>query len=118
MEVVQREFEEVLPSNTSYKQVVERLVQHVEVKPYGGVAVHVLTPKNFNPATAGSVLIYVHGGAYVLCSARSTYIDCAVLANATGLRVYSIDYRLAPQHPFPAGLDDCVTAYRDHCEDG
>ena len=84
----------------------------MEVKQYGGVDVHVLTPKNVNPANSESLLIYVHGGGYVLFSAASTYVDCAVLAHQTGLRVYSIDYRLAPQHPFPAGLDDCVAAYR------
>ena len=36
----------------------------------------------------------------------------APVANLTGVRVYCVKYRLAPEHPYPAALDDCVTAYR------
>ena len=88
-----------------------------EIKKYGGVEVHVLTPKRVNPQHADKAMIWIHGGGYVFNSARCTYQSCLPLADLTGLEVYSIEYRLAPQHPYPAGLDDCVTAYRGILEE-
>ncbi len=57
-------------------------------------------------------LLYLHGGAYIFGSA-STHRRLAVkLAEDNGLTAYSVDYRLAPEHPFPAAIDDCLTAYQ------
>ena len=77
-----------------------------------GVPVHVITPKRLRKADADKALIHIHGGGYTLYSSESTYFITATMADWTGLRVYCIDYRLAPEHPFPAGLDDCLAAYR------
>ena len=78
----------------------------------GSVDVHIITPKKFNPANKDKALIHIHGGGFCLYSAKSTYAECMPLADLTGLRVYSIDYRIAPQYLFPTGLNDCVDAYR------
>ncbi|GGU76043.1 alpha/beta hydrolase [Lentzea flava] len=59
----------------------------------------------------GTVL-YFHGGAYVLGSARSSLGIVADLARRSRTRVSTIDYRLAPEHPAPAAIDDAVRAYR------
>ncbi|MFF4020748.1 alpha/beta hydrolase [Streptomyces sp. NPDC001843] len=59
----------------------------------------------------GTVL-YFHGGAYVLGSARSSLGIVADLARRSQTRVITIDYRLAPEHPAPAATDDAVRAYR------
>ncbi len=56
-------------------------------------------------------LLYIHGGAWVFCSPATHRAMVAQLALAAGVKALSIDYRLAPEHPFPAGLDDCVAAY-------
>lgn len=61
--------------------------------------------------SAGTVL-YFHGGAYVLGSARSSLGIVADLARRSRTRVITIDYRLAPEHPAPAATDDAVRAYR------
>ena len=53
-------------------------------------------------------LVYLHGGAYTAGSLRSHRALSARIALATGCRVLAVDYRLAPEHPFPAGLEDCV----------
>jgi epsilon-lactone hydrolase len=62
-------------------------------------------------ATDGAVL-YLHGGAYVFCSPRTHRVLTSRLAVDTGLPVLAPRYRLAPEHPFPAALDDALAAYR------
>lgn len=57
------------------------------------------------------VVFFVHGGAYQLGSARTYRGLAARVAVRTGCEVISIDYRLAPEHPFPAAFDDVVQAY-------
>lgn len=65
------------------------------------------------PAGAGdAVLLYLHGGGYVIGSPRSHRHLVAAIAGAAGLRALVPEYRLAPEHPFPAALDDAVAAYR------
>lgn len=58
------------------------------------------------------VILYIHGSAYVICSARTHRGLTARLSSATGLPVFTLDYRLAPEHPFPAAADDLESAYR------
>ncbi len=67
-----------------------------------------LTPPG---ARADAVLFYLHGGGYVIGSPRSHRHLAAALARAAGTRALLLDYRLAPEHPFPAALDDAVAAY-------
>ena len=59
-----------------------------------------------------AAVLYIHGGGYVSCSRRTHRPITTALARRTGIPVFSIDYRLAPEHPFPAALDDVVAAYR------
>ena len=58
-----------------------------------------------------NVIVYIHGGGFVLGSAAAGKGYCATLAKYSGYRVVDIDYRLAPEHPFPAGFTDCLKAY-------
>ncbi|MBU3030562.1 alpha/beta hydrolase [Paracoccus marinaquae] len=60
----------------------------------------------------GPALLYFHGGGHVMGSIRSHDGICRALAGDGGLRVISYDYRLAPEHPFPAGIEDCIAAFR------
>ncbi|MGI8460644.1 MAG: alpha/beta hydrolase [Solirubrobacterales bacterium] len=73
----------------------------------GGVAAETLTPAG----AAGSIL-YIHGGAFFQGSPRVQRPAPAGLALGAGARAYAPRYRLAPEHPFPAALDDCLAAYR------
>lgn len=61
---------------------------------------------------ADLVMLHIHGGGYVAGSAEGARDLTARLCRAGRLRALSIDYRLAPESPFPAGLEDCVQAYR------
>lgn len=73
-----------------------------------------VTPKDFDD----NVVLYLHGGGYVSCSAATHRPITAALARLTGSRVFSVDYRLAPEHRFPAAADDVVAAYRWLLEQG
>jgi acetyl esterase/lipase len=57
-------------------------------------------------------LLYLHGGAYIFGSANTHRRLVAKLAEDNGLTAYSVDYRLAPEHPFPAAIEDALTAYQ------
>lgn len=63
-------------------------------------------------ASRDNTLVYLHGGAYVGCSPRTHRRLTAALSHATGMRVLVPDYRLAPEHPFPAAVEDAVAVYR------
>jgi monoterpene epsilon-lactone hydrolase len=63
-------------------------------------------------ADPSSVILYLHGGGYVICSLESHRHLVAEVGRATGARTLAIDYRLAPEHPFPAPVEDTVAAYR------
>lgn len=69
-------------------------------------------------AEANRVILYLHGGGYVLGSIASHRGLAANLSKATQGRVLLIDYRLAPEHPFPAAVEDATTAYRWLVKDG
>ncbi|MEE3327563.1 MAG: alpha/beta hydrolase [Myxococcota bacterium] len=66
----------------------------------------------------GRVLLYFHGGGYVLGSIATHRAMVAQIAAEAGVRALIIDYRLAPEHPFPAAVEDAVAAYRFLLDDG
>lgn len=75
----------------------------------GEVPVRVYTPSG---AETHPVLVYFHGGAFFLGSLNTHDHVARELANATGCTVVSVGYRRAPEHAFPAGLDDCYAVVR------
>jgi acetyl esterase len=56
------------------------------------------------------VLVFLHGGGFVICDLDTHDATCRILANEARATVISVDYRLAPEHPFPGPLDDCFDA--------
>ena len=57
-----------------------------------------------------AALLWLHGGGYVMGSAQQDDALCHRFSRALGLTVASVDYRLAPEHPYPAPLEDCYSA--------
>lgn len=75
--------------------------------PAGDLAVRVYTPEGDGPFPG---LVFFHGGGFVLCSLDTHDGTCRSLANAAGCVVVSVDYRLAPEHPYPSAPEDCYAA--------
>lgn len=63
-------------------------------------------------ARGRGTVLYFHGGGWVVGSLESADSACRFIAAESGLEVIAVDYRLAPEHPFPAGLEDAIDAYR------
>lgn len=91
----------------SAKSRPHRGVQAILVEA-GGVPAEWLIPAG---APDEGVLLYFHGGAWFMGSTDTHRMLVSSLALASGVRALSINYRLAPEHPFPAGLEDCLAAY-------
>jgi monoterpene epsilon-lactone hydrolase len=75
----------------------------------GGVPAEWIAAPGVNHA---AVMLYLHGGGYVLGSMRTHRVMLAHLARASGCKVLGLEYRLAPETPFPAPVDDTLAAYR------
>lgn len=78
--------------------------------PAGEVPVRIYHPLDTEADTCLPVLIYFHGGGFVLCDLDSHDSCCRRLANGIGAIVVSVDYRLAPEHPYPAAVEDAWAA--------
>jgi len=85
-------------------------VRDIEIDgPGGPIPVRVYTPQGTTPLP---LLVYLHGGGWTIGSIESFDTVVRALANASGAIAASVGYRLAPENPFPAGLDDALAAVR------
>ena len=96
---------------------VHTIADHTAPGPAGDVPVRVYSPAGEGPFP---LLVWIHGGGWVLGSVEESDPVARGLSVAADCVVASIEYRLAPEHPFPAGLEDCWAALRwcvDHADD-
>jgi len=75
--------------------------------PAGSIPIRVYTPEGSGPFP---VLVFFHGGGWVICDLDSHDGPCRALTNKAGCVTVSVDYRLAPENKFPAGVEDCFAA--------
>jgi acetyl esterase/lipase len=87
----------------------------VEPATVGGIAGFWLRLPNARP---GARILYIHGGGYVLGSAQALTNFAGQIAARVGADTFVPEYRLAPEHPFPAAIDDAVAAYRGLLAEG
>lgn len=94
-----------------------RKAKDVEIEEAGIAGLHA---EWYRPphALAGKVFLYLHGGAYALGSCDSHRALATRIASAANVVTVLPEYRLAPENPFPAGLQDCVAAYRALLDQG
>jgi monoterpene epsilon-lactone hydrolase len=77
-----------------------------------GVKAHILTPEVIPPENQNRLLIHIHGGCYVNNPGESDTTEGVMMAGFGGCKVISVDYRMAPDHVFPAALDDVMTVWK------
>lgn len=96
---------------TAGSTALDERAQVREAEAPEGVRVILAEPRQ---RVAGPIpaVLFLHGGGFVLGSAETELAGAAMLAAELGAVVASVDYRLAPEHPFPAALDDCMAALR------
>ena len=104
---------------TSFDQLMAYVPvpQDVEQAPVtlGGVTgIGVITPG----AATSNVVLYLHGGVYVIGSAATSVALVGDIARRVRARVIALDYRLAPEHPYPAAVEDVQAAYRELLDQG
>ncbi|GAA4399144.1 hypothetical protein GCM10023168_06030 [Fodinibacter luteus] len=78
----------------------------------GDTPVDVIVYRPAGRATPSGALVWIHGGGLVIGDVEGYHETCSGLAADLGILVVSVDYRLAPEHPFPAAVDDCYAALR------
>lgn len=78
--------------------------------PHGAIPIRVFTPLTLAKNDLAAGLIYYHGGGWVLGDLDGYDVVCREIATKAGFIVVSVDYRLAPEHKFPAAVDDCIAA--------
>lgn len=104
-----REFVEALAGPASDVDTTGLEVRDVDLGGFGSTAsVRVYQPSDADAPLPG--LLFIHGGGFVLGSVDLEHQVCVDLARTLGVVVASVDYRLAPEHPYPAGLEDCYAA--------
>lgn len=100
--------------NSQYAVAMKGLAKHlrarVETLILGDTEIHVATPEG--SAHPQRACIDLHGGALLLGGGEACRVNARQQADRYSIRCYGVDYRLPPEHPYPAALDDCLLAYR------
>jgi acetyl esterase/lipase len=79
----------------------------------GGVRCYVVTPKVVKPSNRNRLLLALHAGGWVWGAGESAADESMVMASLTGYKVIAVDYRMLPDHPFPAAMDDAMTVWKE-----
>lgn len=101
-------------ANRSYDAMAEAMEPSLrasaETISLGDATVYLATPAN--PVKSDCAIIDLHGGALVVGGGKACASAARSRADRHGVRCYGVDYRMPPDHPYPAALDDCLVTYR------
>jgi acetyl esterase/lipase len=86
---------------------------HLETRRIGACDVYAATPDNLAATADRYAFMDIHGGALVFGGGRFAQLMAVWRAASLGCRVFGVDYRMPPDHPYPAPLDDCVAVYQN-----
>lgn len=90
-----------------------RLGVKVEPTKIGGVNAFIVTPDTIPEANRNRLLVHVHGGGYVFFPGESGTREAILMAGYGKMKVVSVDYRMPPDHPYPAAMDDAMAVWKD-----
>jgi acetyl esterase/lipase len=96
----------------SLKELSKLMKADITRDTIAGVPVHRVMPKNLRAENTKRLFIYIHGGAYVFGGGDAGVREGALIAAFAGIPVLSIDYRMPPDHPHPAAVNDLESVYR------
>ena len=99
------------------RAAAELLGVKVEAAEVAGVKCYRVTPREVAPLKENDLIVHVHGGAYVFNAGMAGTGEAVLLADACKTRVLSIDYRMPPDHPFPAASDDVLAVWKTVLKD-
>lgn len=94
------------------EQIQKRLGVEVAATTIAGVPVFEVMPASLRPENAGRVLVNTHGGGTIFNPGRACLLEAVVIAATCGIKVLAVDYRMPPDHPFPAALDDAFAVWQ------
>lgn len=94
------------------EQARQALRVGLEPAAMGGVKVFILTPERLSDARRRRTVLHLHGGGFVFGRGEAGTLEAMLVAAFAGYRVISVDYRMPPDAPFPAGLDDALAVWR------
>ncbi|MEX9952524.1 alpha/beta hydrolase [Providencia rettgeri] len=97
---------------TTLPALRQQLEVSLEANKLGNVPIFILTPKRMKKENQDRVLLNLHGGGYVLGAGEAGTLEATYMAGIAGYRVIVVDYRMPPEHPYPAALDDAFDAYQ------
>ncbi|SMD30962.1 alpha/beta hydrolase [Picrophilus oshimae] len=99
---------------------IEMSREKIKVREVIDIKINNIKSRLYNDSDSDGIIIYMHGGGFVFGSIESYDNICRYIAKCSGLKVLSVDYRLAPENKFPAALDDSFEAFKyvyDHYSD-
>lgn len=94
------------------RQNADRHPCKLAVHPVGEAQLFEMNPDSVAEEMRGCAILYLHPGGFIMGAGINGAYMGMPLADRLAIPTYALDYRMAPDHPFPAGLDDCVAAYR------
>ncbi len=95
----------------------ESLNVDIQTTEMAGVTVYNITPAAIAPEHRDHIFLHLHGGGYVLGGGPGAAGEAARISAAAGIRAVSVDYRMPPESPFPAAVEDAIRVYRELLED-
>jgi acetyl esterase/lipase len=91
----------------------DRFQLNVEPKLIAGVKAYIVTPATIPAKNANRLLVHVHGGGYVFGPGEAALPEALLLAGFGGFKVISVDYRMPPDAPYPAAMDDAMAVWKE-----
>lgn len=106
------------PDQTDLEALATQASVTIEAVDIGGVAAYRVMPNDgARPPHEDHLFLYIHGGAYVFGGGAAAVPEAVVISAFAGIPAVAVDYRMPPDHPFPAAVDDVVAVYRKLLED-